>query len=91
MFTSGAFVFGSKDCSGFLISLPFSSESSSITKKRCTRSDWFGACSASRIMMPRGTSNTLEPAGGPPEPSASSSDLHAVSFAYLVGAPPAGS
>jgi hypothetical protein len=32
MFTSGAFVFGSKPCSGFLISLPESSESSSITK-----------------------------------------------------------
>ena len=89
MFTSGSCVFGSKACSGFLISLPFSSESSSSTKKRCTRADWFGAASPSRTTMPRGTLNTMEPAGGPPEPSASSSGRHWVPFAYFCGGPPA--
>ena len=52
MVTSGAFVFGSNACFGFLMSLPYSSESSSITKNRWTRADWFGAGSPSTTMMP---------------------------------------
>ena len=59
--TSGSLVFGSKFCSGFLISLPESSESSSITKKRCTRADWFGAGSPSTTTIPCGTLKTREP------------------------------
>ncbi len=86
--TSGCWVFGSKFCSGFLISLPESSESSSITKKRCTRSDWFGAGSPSTTTIPWGTLKTREPSGGPAGPSASSSFRHSVPFAYLFGVPP---
>ena len=93
--TMGSWVFWSTFCSGFLMSVPDSSESSSSTKKRCTDSGWLGARSASITTMPWGTLSTSLLAGGPlrkgvswsasvpararPGPSASSS-RHSLSF-----------
>ena len=85
--TSGSLVFGSKLLLGVLDLLAVSSESSSMTKKRCTRADWFGAGSASTTTMPCGTLITREPSGGPAGPRASSWALHSVSLAYLFGGP----
>ena len=89
--TTGALVFGSNCCSGFVMSLPESSESSSITKNRLICGGWFSARSASTTTTPSGTLITCEPLGGPPDPSASSSDLHSVPFAYSGDGPGAGS
>ena len=72
---------------GFLMSVPLSSVSSSSTKKRLICGGWFSTRSASTTTMPLGTSITREPAGGPPEPSASSSSRHAVSLAYSGASP----
>ena len=63
--TMGSWVCWSKFCSGFLMSVPDSSESSSSTKKRCTDSGWFSARSASTTTMPCGTLSTSLSAGGP--------------------------
>ncbi len=89
--TMGAFVFGSNCCSGFSMSRPDSSESSSITKKRLICGGWPSTGSASTTTTPSGTKITREPAGGPPDPSASSCDLHAVSSAYSGAGPESGS
>ena len=59
--TMGSWVFWSMFCSGFLMSEPDSSESSSSTKKRCTESGWLGARSASITTMPCGTFSTWLP------------------------------
>ena len=52
---------------------------------------WFSTGSASTTTMPLGTSITREPAGGPPDPSASSSSAQAVPLAYSGASPGAGS
>ncbi len=89
--TSGALVFGSVLASGFLMSSPDSSESSSSTVKRLICGGWLGAGSCSRTTTPSGTLITREPAGGPPEPSASSSVAHSVPFANSGAGPDASS
>ncbi len=73
--TMGSWVCWSKFCSGFLMSVPDSSESSSSTKKRCTDSGWLGARSASSTTMPCGTLSTSLLAGGPLRKGAVSSLL----------------
>ena len=85
--TTGWFVCGSVAALGFLTSVPFSSVSSSSTKKRLIWGGWFSTRSASTTVMPLGTSITREPAGGPPDPSASSSSAQAVPLAYSGAAP----
>ena len=89
--TSGAFVFGSVPAFGFLMSSPESSESSSSTVKRLIWGGWLGAGSCSRTTTPSGTLMMEEPAGGPPEPSASSCGRHSVPLAYLGAGPGLGS
>ena len=83
--TSGAFVFGSNACSGFLMSLPFSSESSSSTKKRVIARGWFGAGSASTTTMPCGHLDhaASRPAGRPSRAPRAPS-RHSVPLAYFV-------
>ena len=71
--TMGSWVCWSKFCSGFLMSVPDSSESSSSTKNRCTDSGWLGARSASSTTMPCGTLSTSLLAGGPLRKGGSSS------------------
>ena len=88
--TTGAFVCGSLCAFGFLMSVPFSSVSSSSTKKRLIWAGWLCTRSASTIVIPRGTSMIREPAGGPPEPSAFSSSRHAVPLANSGALPGAG-
>ena len=85
--TSGAFVLGSVLASGFLMSSPESSESSSSTVKRLICGGWLGVRSCSTTTTPSGTLITREPDGGPPEPSSSSSVRHSVSLAYSLAGP----
>ena len=83
--TTGCCVVGSVCCSGFLTSLPDSSESSSSTK------NWLNGTLLGRssgrsfwtITIPRGTLITRLPDGGPFGPSSSSCGAHSVSFGIL--------